>query len=94
MPWEKYYEGDHGGNKLADDWEQVPPLTPNQVRNAAASNNVEEAVANANGCGVALPVHDHLADDDRRNQEGSGGNCKGFKHTLMFAAANYVCTLN
>jgi hypothetical protein len=35
-----------------------------------------------------LAVHDHLADNDRRNQEGHGSNCKGFKHTHASAAAN------
>jgi hypothetical protein len=90
MPREKYYEGDQGGNKLADDWKQVPPLTPDQFWNAAASDNVEDAIANANGCGVPLAMHDHLADNDRRNQEGPGSNCKGFKHTLTSAAANHL----
>ena len=67
MPREKYYEGDYGGNKLAADGEQVPPLTPKQVWDAAASDNVQEAVANANGRGVALAVHDDLTNNDRRN---------------------------
>ncbi len=78
---EKYYEGDYGGNKLAGDWKQVPPLTPDQLWDAAASDNVEEAIANANGRGVALAVHDHLANNERGNHEGPGSNCKGFKHT-------------
>jgi hypothetical protein len=69
MSREEYYECNYGGNKLAGDRKNVSPFTPRQFRDAAASDHVQQAIAYADRCSVALAVHDNLTNNGGRRQE-------------------------
>ena len=47
MPREEYYERNYGGDKLAGDWQEILPLAPRKLGDAAASHNVQQTVADA-----------------------------------------------